>query len=773
MKKYLLLFTIWFAGMVTAMAAPVDPEQARTIAESTLRMTRGASVSSLTLVHTRLSDSRSARTAQQPLYYVFNLSGNGGMVVVSGDDRLRPVLARTERGGYDEATLPPAVRWWMDAAAEAVEAVVASPDLSARLLSRRDTLPEQVEPLLKTQWSQSAPYNLLCPEDTVCGGQSLSGCVATVVAQVLYYWRYPERVDGTVSYTTQTHGLSITEDLADYPLDYDVMEPVYTGQESETSRQAVARLMYVCGLVCEMDYCAQSSGTFPYRTHMVDGLGFDKGCRALLREACTTSEWAATLRGELAAGRPVIYGAYTVNDSGHQFVCDGYDADGLFHFNWGWGGSYDGWYDFDLLDPYGDPMLRFDCEQVILVGVQPECGTTEAPNDASLYYSGLLNDGPSAFSRDDTLRLRLPECVIYDAPLEGELRIELLDSTGRTIGPLVHDPFSLSYYYRGYFWENFVLPDSLSDGTYYLRVAFYDLAGQRREIHPAKGAREPSYLVMTLAGDSVRLAYPKPASCVLRMDSVEHVSGQVCEGASVKVNITLRNEGDYFADNVCVRSRATGEQLYSIYLPLEAGGTGLINAQFTLGDSPETDVYEVYIPSEGYGDLVVDTFSLVPAQVVLEGITSTKDHLVYGDSCIVTFSFGNTGGFYDGFVSCELELVGYDSFDTQDYLQIKSGEREDVSLGVDLKDLMDFYEIREAELRFRVAYWSEAEKEYIYFDDVLVITVSDSSTGISRPAESMGTPSEVYTLDGRRVNADVADLPPGLYIVSGKVRVVK
>ena len=71
----------------------------------------------------------------------------------------------------------------------------------------------------------------------MCGGQSLSGCVATVVAQVLYYWRYPERVDGTVSYTTQTHGLSITEDLADYPLDYDVMEPVYTGQESETSRQ--------------------------------------------------------------------------------------------------------------------------------------------------------------------------------------------------------------------------------------------------------------------------------------------------------------------------------------------------------------------------------------------------------------------------------------------------------------------------------------------------------------------------------------------------------
>ena len=72
------------------------------------------------------------------------------------------MLARTERGGYDEATLRPAVRWWMDAAAEAVEAVVASPDLSARLLSRRDTLPEQVEPLLKTQWSQSTPYNLLC-----------------------------------------------------------------------------------------------------------------------------------------------------------------------------------------------------------------------------------------------------------------------------------------------------------------------------------------------------------------------------------------------------------------------------------------------------------------------------------------------------------------------------------------------------------------------------------------------------------------------------------
>lgn len=86
---------------------------------------------------------------------------------------------------------------------------------------------------------------------------------------------------------------------------------------------------------------------------------------------------------------------------------------------------------------------------------------------------------------------------------------------------------------------------------------------------------------------------------------------------------------------------------------------------------------------------------------------------------------------------------------------------------------MDFYEIREAELRFRVAYWSEAEREYIYFDDVLVITVSDSSTGISRPASSSADPEEVYTLDGRRVNADVADLPPGLYIVGGKVRVVK
>ncbi len=194
-----------------------------------------------------------------------------------------------------------------------------------------DTYTTAVEPLLKNiTWNQTKPYNNSCPSDYP------TGCVATAMGQVMYYYRYPEHGIGSKTY--QWNGQQLTANFGTTTYQWSNMQDKLTVNSPSAAQSAVATLLYHVGVSVNMNYGPASeggSGASPsyIAPALVRYFGYDKGCNLRSREYFTKTEWEATVRNELDNGRPILYGGYTVSASGHSFVCDGYNQQGYYHIN--------------------------------------------------------------------------------------------------------------------------------------------------------------------------------------------------------------------------------------------------------------------------------------------------------------------------------------------------------------------------------------------------------------------------------------------------------
>lgn len=355
MRKTTILTIIMLCTSMIAIASPVDLSQAKTIAKQYLNrsVSRHAARSATAL---QLAGLRTVQTAsnggeEYPAYYVFNKGKESGFIIVSGDDRMRPVIAETFEGSFDEDDANPNFKWWLDAVAESAEHLATSDDDTLLYIENESSA--AVSPLIQTKWGQETPYNNLCPEFD--GKRSVTGCVATAMAQVFYYLKYPEVGTGTVKYTsTSTEGnttyrKNINDDLSKYSFDYDQMQRTYKSTSTGDAADAVARLMYACGIASGMNYSPEGSGTLVQYATLTKNFALDKSCKYASRDVYTSTEWHNLLKSELDEGRPMLYSGQSDTYGGHQFICDGYDSHGRFHFNWGWNGSQDGYYDVDAI----------------------------------------------------------------------------------------------------------------------------------------------------------------------------------------------------------------------------------------------------------------------------------------------------------------------------------------------------------------------------------------------------------------------------------------
>lgn len=294
--------------------------------------------------------------------YIYNVDG-GGWVMVSGDDNTRrQVLGYSSTGRFDYSAMPVNARNWIESYADVISRLESHPEYVRRDSVMQSRASGAVAPLLgEIAWDQVEPYNLLCP--TLSNGErAVTGCVATAMAQIMMYHRYPAAGQGRASY--EWNGQTLSADFGKY--DWDLMAPKYTGSESEASRQAVATLMRDCGYSVKMDYGPESGANF-YSTFsvLVEKFSYDKSLIYLPRNNCDTESWERVLREELDDKRPVLYSG-TGNGGSHAFVCDGYDDKGYFHFNWGWSGSGDGYFiSGENLFPYSQSMIY---------GIQPDFG---------------------------------------------------------------------------------------------------------------------------------------------------------------------------------------------------------------------------------------------------------------------------------------------------------------------------------------------------------------------------------------------------------------
>ena len=352
MKRSFFFAVILFASMVSAFAENVSVQTAQTAAQSFLNAKMG-NAQQISLVDF-------AERADFPNLYVF---GNEHcFVIIASDDAVHPVLGYSTESGINAEPMPEVVCDWLEAYDKGIafrkeNHFEATPEIQSEwesLMSGRDLQPKSrnhVEPLVRTRWHYGTPFNNICPVDTAGpGGHATAGCGAVAMAQLMNYWEHPVRGIGSYSYTPSSHpeyGIQIVN-FGNTVYDWDHMRNVYQKSYSDIEAEAVATLVYHCGVSVSMNYGPDQSGTSTSRLDdaLVGYFNYNNTMSYKEKDGhYSDSQWIAMLKDDLNAERPVIYRGQSQNNSaGHIFICDGFDENDCFHFNWGYAGRWDGYY---------------------------------------------------------------------------------------------------------------------------------------------------------------------------------------------------------------------------------------------------------------------------------------------------------------------------------------------------------------------------------------------------------------------------------------------
>ena len=290
----------------------------------------------------------------RPSFHAFN-GTTDGFVIVSACDLTSPVLGYSNTGSFTVEDIPDGLSYFLDGYGQSVDLVeekLQKPSFAItqewenldRLGKTKTEKSAVVQPLITTRWHQDCYYNASCPKDDDGPCQrAYVGCVATSMGQVMKYWSYPAQGTGTHQYNCPIYG-TLYVDFSQGVYDWDAMpdalnEPHYY----------LALLLYHCGVSVNMNYSAYGSGAFQQDVPpaLSNYFGYAPS-QCLMREDYSDDEWLAIMREALDSEVPILYAGQNT-EGGHAFVCDGYDANGLFHFNWCWGGQYDGYFSIDNL----------------------------------------------------------------------------------------------------------------------------------------------------------------------------------------------------------------------------------------------------------------------------------------------------------------------------------------------------------------------------------------------------------------------------------------
>ena len=383
-----LLFTIQFACVEPLFSAPVDSITARKAATRFYNWKTGRSVdenfAQLVYIQQTNPQSTGLQTAPVNALYVFNFDNH--FVMMSADTRVIPVLAYSTESGFNADGLPGSLDWFLDEYVREIESILRSiSDFESETTMNEwnhwlsGEVPmmataANVGPLLQTLWDQNSPYNSLCPEDpNGPGGHTYAGCVACALAQIIRYWQYPSSGIGSHTYTANYSSYSSyygdygtqSVDFSATTYDYSLMPLSLNSGSTSAQINEVAKLMYHCGVAVEMMYGANGSGAFDNMAAnaLISHFGYN-GVTIKNKNSYTDINWLNLIKNELNNLRPVYYSGN--NTGGHAFVCDGYDSEDMLHFNWGWRGSYNGYYTVASLNP---GTYDFSGNQMAIIGI--------------------------------------------------------------------------------------------------------------------------------------------------------------------------------------------------------------------------------------------------------------------------------------------------------------------------------------------------------------------------------------------------------------------
>ena len=369
-------------------------------------------------VFTQSTEAKSMRRAPQALaqsdaYYVFNVEKNGGFVIIAGDDAVDPVIGYATEGNFDSNDMPENMRSWLEGMAKESKAIAseAASDLSdipnapSRAEVRRTSPHMAIEPLIITTWNQGnnsyneantdGIYNIKCPK---IGGQyPCTGCVATAGAQLMYYYKYPQAATTVVPGYESSSNANTSANLPPIQFKWDKMKTRYTSSDAYSEEaEAVADLMLYCGYAAQMKYGVGASGASTYylAKGMAEYFDYDPNTwKGVDASDYSIAEWDEMMYNELAHARPIIYSGNSNDGGGHAFICDGYDGEGFYHFNFGWGGGANGPYKLYAAEDY---IKSHDA----IIGLQPNTGVIPDDPNGDDEWEDPVIEGIVATARD-------------------------------------------------------------------------------------------------------------------------------------------------------------------------------------------------------------------------------------------------------------------------------------------------------------------------------------------------------------------------------------
>ena len=389
--KIIVLFTF----ISVLICRPVDIESASNVSKNFFE-SRTGNVYNTSNIQTIVEDG-------DTLLYIFILDPIG-FIIVSGNDAAMPILGYSFENEFKEDGLPIQLDWMFDQYKNEIMELYANNSIASDEIRQKWNLyssqfnhqvSRSVQPLLSCNWDQGSPWNDMCPEDSDGpGGNVLVGCVAVSMAQVMYYWGYPQVGSGDHGYNHWSYGYQYAN-FQDAFYDYDNMADNY-------GTDATALLLYHAGVSVNMGYGVDGSGAGVFGSNpstyyaMRNYFLFKNTMAQVFPEDYSTSVYRAILQEDLDNNRPIIYVGYS-NDGGHAWNIDGYDDD-YFHCNWGWGGYQNGYFLLSSLN-------GFNSGQGAIINIEPQ--SLDVPNlmmtSNNLYE--LSGDGDGVINPGETVAI--------------------------------------------------------------------------------------------------------------------------------------------------------------------------------------------------------------------------------------------------------------------------------------------------------------------------------------------------------------------------------
>lgn len=667
-----ILAALGAAAAVSASAAPVSPEKALEIvngpaSRKVLRSLGGSP--SFKIAAKRLTPAGDATAC-----YLMTRGGMPGYVVVAGDDALgTDILGFTDNG--TPAEMPDNMRAWLDQAGRAIDYLNAHPMArvkKAEVASRASA----VGPLLgDIHWGQQPYYNRKAPSTSYP-----IGCVATAVGQVMYSHRWPEHGTGSNSYVSTTHKLNISQDFSQSTYQWDKMANTLDNTSSSETIDAVASMLYDFAVSVDMDFQVGGSGAYSEKIAgaLANHFSYSKQIHCAKRDAYTGEQWLEMLHGELDNGFSVVYGGATSGmGMGHSFVCDGYNEEGLYHINWGWNGSGNGYFAlnalaYDYVDMTTGQSMKdgFNYHQDMIVGMRPDRDGSTQWRDYEFFTEGLMAVD-AAGQPVDFATVTIPcgselPVYLYEAynisnrmtPAR-EYGLRLTDANGSQVavfgqtnagelrfGPVLDDPVTIK------------IPQQLPDGEYTVKPYFLiDGETAPRDFTTSVGA--VSRLNVSVAGGNATIS---PAGMYnLRVDELTWTPDHLDSEVSSTFRLTVTNEGELYDGCLYFQLKVKGDNVahhwYNsphVDVTIPAGETRTVEFTQVL-DCYRSDAYVItfynrdekpFYTQEG---LSIDGREPEPELSLTKKIKFIpKDYQVPWNCMILEAELINEGGLYEG-----------------------------------------------------------------------------------------------------------------------------